>query len=232
MAYTLWSSAPTDPLLDGQESLPTVSVSPETPTDYILYADYHTTPFCPTTSQIQLQPIVVPMAEMKVNPEALTYDNLDFTAYDISRHPEAERAWYIDWLMQGETGTTLYGTAPIDADSVVVALRVYNGLCYDTAVTILPVHRVAIYAPNAFTPLRDNNNLFTIVGQGIVSGELYIYNREGLLVHHATDYQAGWNGRRDADGRLCPQGNYVWKLIYHATDHTSRTEVGTILLIK
>ncbi len=232
IAYTLWSSAPADMMLDGQERQSTVNVSPDTPTEYILYADYRTTPFCPTTSQILLQPIAVPMAEMKVNPDALTYDRLDFTAYDISRHPEAERAWYVDWMLQGETSATLYGTAPIDADSVVVALRVYNGMCHDTAVTVLPVHRVAVYAPNAFTPLRDNNNLFIIVGQGIEEGELYIYNREGLLVHYTRDYTKGWDGRRDADGALCPQGSYVWKLTYQATDHTTRTEVGTLLLIK
>ena len=232
MAYTLWSSAPADQTLDGQERQPTVIVAPQSPTDYILFADYRSTPFCPTTSQINLAPISVPEAQMKVNPEALSYDNLDFTAYDIN--PIWERAWLVDWLLQDETSTTLTGTAPIDADSVTVALRVYNGQCYDTAVRVLPIHRVAIFAPNVFTPLRDNNNRFDIVGQGILEGELFVYNREGLLVHHSADYTTGWDGRRDSDGRLCPQGNYVWKLTYRATDRptATRTEVGTILLIR
>ena len=232
VAYTLWSSAPTDPTLDGQEQQPTVIVSPQTATDYILFADYRSTPFCPTTSQIELTPITVPEAEMKVNPEALSYENLSFTAYDIN--PQWERSWYIDWLLQDESGPTLYGQTPIDADSVTVALRVYNGQCYDTAVQVLPIHRVALFAPNVFTPLRDNNNRFVIVGQGIIEGELFVYNREGLLVHHTTDYTSGWDGRRDSDGRLCLQGNYVWKLIYRATDRPkgTRTEVGTVLLIR
>ena len=232
MAYTLWSSVPADPMLDGQERQTTVTVAPQSATDYILYADYHSTPFCPTTASIRLNNIVVPTAEMKVNPTQLTYEQLDFTAYDISHSPEPERTWYIDWMIQGETGPTLYGTAPIDADSVTVALRVYNGLCYDTAIHVLPIHRVAIYAPNAFTPLREDNNRFIISGVGIDEGELFIYNREGLLVYHSKDYTAGWNGRRSTDGAICPQGNYVWKLAYRASDHTSRTEVGTVLLIK
>ena len=234
MAYTLWSSVPADPTLDGQEELTTVTVGPQQATDYILFTDYRSTPFCPTTSQIKLTPITVPEAEMKVNPEALSYDDLSFTAYDISYHPERERAWYIDWLMQSEKGPELTGTAPVDADSVIVALRVYNGQCYDTAMRVLPVNRVALFAPNAFTPLRDNNNRFVIVGHGIIDGELFVYNREGLLVYYTTDYTNGWDGRRYSDGRLCPQGNYVWKLIYHATDlpNSSRTEVGTVLLIK
>ena len=234
VAYTIWSSAPTDPTLDGQELLQNISVSPLQTTDYILFADYRNTPFCPATSHIELHPITVPTAEMKVTPEALGYNNLDFTAYDISHHTELERSWYIDWLLNDETGSTLYGTAPIDADSVTVALRVYNGQCYDTAVRVLPIHHVALFAPNVFTPLRDDNNRFIIVGQGIIEGELFIYNREGLLVHHSNDWAAGWDGRRDSDGRLCLQGNYVWKLVYRAIDRPSatRTEVGMVLLIR
>ena len=232
MAYTIWSSAPADPTVDGQERQSTIEVHPSATTDYILFADYRSAPFCPATSQITLTPIQVPAAGLKVNPEALTYDDLTFTAYD--RNPMWERSWFVDWLPQEESGPTLHGTAPIDADSVTVALRVFNGQCYDTAVQVLPIHRVALFAPNAFTPLQESNNLFFVAGHGIVWGELYIYNREGLLVHYTKDYTTGWDGRRDADGSLCGQGNYVWKLVYRATDRPSatRTEVGTVLLLR
>ena len=234
MAYTLWSSVPNDQLIDGNEEQTIITVAPQTATDYILFADYRTTPFCPATSHISLTPIKVPEAEIKVNPQSLSYENLEFSAFDISINKEPVRAWYVDWVLQEETGPSFYGHALGDADSVTIAMQTYNGQCYDTASVVLPIRRVALFAPNAFTPQEETNNRFVILGTGIIGGELYVYNRDGLLIHYASDYTQGWDGRKDSDGAMCPQGNYVWKLIYRAIDRPSanRTEVGMVLLIK
>ncbi len=232
MPYIQWSSVPADDLLDGQEHLATVDVMPRSATEYILYADYQERPLCPATASVTLNPVIVPEAIMKVNPQALGYNKMDFEAYDISHQQWDRRTWYLDGNAQSETGPTFSGQADHDADSVVIALEVYNGMCYDTALQVLPVNRVSLYAPNAITPLRDDNNRFEIVTQGVLSGELYIYNREGLLIYYTPDYTRGWNGV-DQNGRTCLQGNYVWKLIYRAVDRPSadQVEVGTLLVI-
>ena len=228
---------------------PSIIVSPIETTTYTAYVDYHAAPLCPLTMDLNLRPVVVPEAILKVNPEALRYNEMSLEAYDLtdvrpySIHPEDVekwvRSWYIDWLQQEETSWHLHYDAVPDEDTLTVALRVYNGQCSDTTIRLIPIQRVALYAPNAFTPLRDNNQRFIIVGYGILESELYIYNREGLLVYSATTshpdgkLDTGWDGRRD-DGTLCPQGNYVWKLIYVTVDshHKKQSEVGNVLLIK
>lgn len=224
--YTVWSS--TDPMLDGQELLRSVIVAPAEPTTYYLYADYHELPLCPLADSIRLVPIVIPEAQMRVNPGVLTFNNLDFNAYDLSRDNEARR-WYVDWQEQENTASHLTGSANPALDSLCVALSVYNGQCWDTVIQTVPIRKVSIYAPNAFTPGADSNQRFALVTRGITDGEISIYNREGLLVYRTTEFNTtGW------DGGNAPQGNYVWVLRYHAIEHPEalQTEKGSVLLIR
>lgn len=226
--YITWSSVPYDSLLDGHEHDAHLTVSPHSVTDYLLYVDYYETPFCPYTETLTLRPITIPKAVLEVNPEALKYNAMDYNAYDASL-PYEDRTWYVDWMQQDETSRHLSGQGSPENDSIVIALRVYNGQCYDTAVYILPVLKVLVLAPNVFTPSLDINNRFTIATQGVIDGELFIYNREGLLVFRTKDFnQQGW------DGAGCVQGNYVWRLDYHAVDHPEmlKSTVGSILLLR
>ena len=149
------------------------------------------------------------------------------------------RSWYLDWLMQPETDWHVQYEPLPDEDTLVLALRVYNGQCADTAIYLMPIARAALFAPNVFTPLRDNNNRFFILGHGIAHGELFVYNREGMLLYRTKasstggDFEIGWDGRRQ-DGTLCEQANYVWKLVYTTLDKPDdeKTEVGNILLLR
>lgn len=226
--YIFWSSSPHDPLLDGNETLSLVTVAPDEPTEYLLYADYRQSPLCPITESITLFPVTIPEAELNVVPKALKYNSLEYNAYDISKEYQ-ERSWYLDGIHQNETSRHLWGFADTDADSLVIALSVFNGQCRDTAISVVPILRVAIFAPNVFTPNLDENNRFFLSHHGILDGELFIYNREGLLVYRTTDFSnLGW------DGGNCPQGNYVWRLDYHAIDFPSslKSEIGTVLLLR
>lgn len=228
VAYTRWTSFPTDSLLDCNEDLLSVTVAPSSSTEYSLYADYRETPFCPSTQSVILRPIEVPVAQLQVNPGALKYNAMDYAAYDVSME-YVERTWYIDGIRQSEPSRILYGHGDLETDSIAIALSVYNGQCLDTASYILPVLRVAVFAPNAFTPNLDINNRFTLVTHGVIDGELFIYNREGLLVYQTTDFgNLGW------DGGNCQQGSYVWRFIYHAVDYPTslKSEIGTVLLIR
>ena len=245
MPYTRW----TDNHSALRDLNPVVEVSPQTNTVYRAYVDYHAAPLCPLTDSISVRPVVVPDAVLKVNPEALRYDALEFDAYDLSTvaprsiHPtDADiwiRGWYVNGLLQNETEWHLHHLAAPDRDTLLLALRVYNGQCADTAIRLIPINRVAIFAPNVFTPLRDNNQRFLIVGHGIRQAELFVYNREGLLLYRTTataadgNIEIGWDGRR-SDGTLCEQGGYVWKLVYGTVDglHSDAQEVGTVLLLK
>lgn len=127
----------------------------------------------------------------------------------------------------------IHGQASFDADSVIVTLELADSICSDTATRVIHIDDLAVYAPNAFTPSREDNNRFVIVTRGVARGELTIYQRDGLLVYHTDDYTQGWDGRT-SDGTPCIQGNYVWKLVYQPNlwPGTQRTQVGSILLIR
>ena len=244
--YTRWSSSPHDPRLDGHRFDTLVDVHPSSATThYYLYADYHATPLCPYSDTLSLNPVVVPVAEIKVNPEAFTWQQLTYHAYDLtperphSIHPDDpplwQRRWFVDGADQADDSRHIQGSIDpqTGTDSVTLALEVFNGQCLDTATVVVPTLLVSLFAPNIFTPLEATNNRFVIVGNGILDAELFIYNREGLLVFHTDDLNLGWDGR-DSGGTLCPQGAYVWRLNYHAVDHpeTPVSEVGTVTLIK
>lgn len=228
----------------------TLDVTPAEPfTTYTAYVDYHAQALCPLTTDVSLRPVVVPEADFRYSPGALRYNDLDFDAWDLtpirprSIHPDEPDVWRRRWLAQQVpiSDTSYHLTheiilaelPPDDRDTLQLALTVFNGQCYDTAVHLLPMLRVAIFAPNAFTPTEESNNRFIISTQGVTDAELSIYNREGLLVYRSKDLSVGWDGRRN-DGVLCEQGNYVWKLIYHTIDHPEalRDDVGTVLLIR
>ena len=115
------------------------------------------------------------------------------------------------------------------SDSVEVMLVVEANGCTDTALCVIPVLRNSLWAPNVFTPGQDNNVLFRPVGEGIISGEMYIYRRNGMLVTHLKDYTVGWDGR--CHGKLCPEETYVWVLIYNTARNRRLKAVGTVTLL-
>ena len=232
MPYLRWRSEPHDPLIDGQQGMAAITVHPESETDYVLYAAYTAAGLCRDSMHLRLSPVRVPEAEIRVLPMALTVSQLDYTAYDVSTHDYQERVWRVDGVVQAEVSRTLTGTASPTADTVRIELELYNGQCRDTALALVPVQTVALFAPDIFTPGRESNNRFFIGGQGILDGELYVYNRDGLLVYRTADFRTGWDGRR-ADGTLCPQAAYVWKFVYHAVSQpdAARVEVGTVTLV-
>lgn len=227
-----------------------LDVTPSEPySTYEAYVDYHRQTLCPLTAQVSLRPVVVPEADFRYSPGALRYNDLEFDAWDLtpvhprSIHPNEPDVWRRRWIAQQTplSDTSYHLTheiilaelPPDDRDTLQLQLSVFNGQCYDTAVHLLPMLRVAIFAPNAFTPTQETNNRFIIATQGVYDAELSIYNREGLLVYRSNDLSVGWDGRRN-DGTLCEQGNYVWKLIYRGIDRDEgkRDEVGTVLLIR
>ena len=227
-----------------------IEVIPTEPyTTFHALVDYHKRTLCPLTENIKLRPVVVPKAEFRYSPEALRYNHMDFDAWDLtpivprSIHPSDPNVWRRQWTAQQTPlpdssfhlnhEVILSQLPPEKRDSLELMLSVYNGQCYDTAIHILPILRVALFAPDIFTPTEETNNRFVILTQGIIDCELRIYNREGLLVYTTDNPSAGWDGRRK-DGTPCQQGNYVWKLTYHSIDHpqSTRSEVGTVLLIR
>lgn len=77
--------------------------------------------------------------------------------------------------------------------------------------------------PNAFTPNTGgptggyysqksdaNNQVFHPVSSGVVTYNLKVYSKQGLLVFESDDLMKGWDGYYK--GNLCNPGVYVWKV--------------------
>ena len=240
--YIQWTSS-ADPTFLSHH--PTLAVAPTQTTIYQAYTDYHRTPLCPATATVALNPIIVPDATIEVTPEILNYKNMTLNAYDRSGAypysiypddpPQWVRQWWLDRELLPYSGAHLSHDVShyTRTDTVRLILSIFNGQCSDTAMRLVPIRRVTLYAPNAFTPGESDNNTFSIVSQGITDAHLIIYNREGLLIWQTTDLSIPWDGRR-TDGTPCQQGSYVWKLTYRAIDYPERlqSEVGSILLLR
>ena len=69
----------------------------------------------------------------------------------------------------------------------------------------------------------------------VVSGDvknyhLSVYNRFGMLVFESYDYRKGWDGL--VQGQNQNPGNFVWTCTYSVDDQISKTEKGSVLLVR
>ncbi|MCH7408415.1 gliding motility-associated C-terminal domain-containing protein [Belliella sp. DSM 111904] len=99
----------------------------------------------------------------------------------------------------------------------------------EIAVEVLASYRVMI--PNAFTPNGDGvNDLFFPKVRGVKTYEFYIFNKWGELIYtNMNGEDEGWDGR--LNGKMSPNGNYVYKLVFEAEDGEKGSQTGVFTLI-
>ncbi len=102
-------------------------------------------------------------------------------------------------------------------------------------VEIQPI--VTFYVPNAFTPNSDGKNEgFKGVGEGIDNStyNLWVFDRWGLMIYHASDINSTWDGRMKGDeGKPVLQEDvYVWKVKFNDIFGTEHEYHGTVTLVK
>ncbi|MCQ2297269.1 MAG: gliding motility-associated C-terminal domain-containing protein [Bacteroidales bacterium] len=186
-------------------------------------------------SVVTLKLEVIPVhAEISLSPTGATLDNLIIRLTDISTGND-RREW-----MEMPNGATsesyIYNyTFPADKDSVQLRLRAISNLgCEDTAYVTIPMLKETIWLPNAFSPLADApNNVFRPIGIGLTEMELWIYNRQGQLIHHQVGLDSYWDGITD-QGVVCQQGAYVYRIKYAnvLNPEAKQIKTGTITLIR
>jgi gliding motility-associated-like protein len=149
---------------------------------------------------------------------------------DISR-AAIDRLWIIG--DDEYTDSKLHYIYPSDMDTVPLSLIAYSDDgCADTLNRLLQIDRTAIFAPNTFTPSLETNSRWYIVSRDIEEMEVWIYNRQGNLVHYYSGADGYWDGTRN--GKPCEQGVYVFRAEYHSRVYPDRLQsmIGTILLIR
>ncbi len=109
----------------------------------------------------------------------------------------------------------------------------------ESAVTAINGGQVKI--PNAFTPSLDgppnqgslgfaSNDVFLPVVEGVVEFKMEIFNRWGEMLFSTNNQNIGWDGY--FNGRLSPQGVYLFKLQMKFISGESTTRVGDVTLIR
>jgi len=90
------------------------------------------------------------------------------------------------------------------------------------------------FVPSAFSPNLDaTNEVFGVVGTGITSISMQIFNSWGELIYDAEGQNIGWDGTFDA--QLSPQGIYLYKITvtYWKNGKTVNEYLkGTVSLLK
>lgn len=186
-------------------------------------------------SVVTLKLEVIPVhAAISLSPTGATLDNLVIRLTDISTGDDT-REW--QEMPNGATSDSyIYNyTFPAEADSITIRLRAISNLgCEDTAYVTIPMLKEAIWLPNIFSPLADApNNVFRPIGIGITEMEMWIYNRQGQLIHHAEGLDSYWDGTTDS-GLECPQGAYVYRIRYAnvLNPEAKQIKFGSVTLLK
>ena len=68
------------------------------------------------------------------------------------------------------------------------------------------------------------------IGENIKSFELWIYNRWGEEIYHATEINNFWDGRYL--GNKCKIDSYIWSIEYFDFDNTFNSLKGHINLLE
>ncbi len=110
-----------------------------------------------------------------------------------------------------------------------------NG-CVDTAYALIDVEPiVTLQMPNAFTPNNDGlNDSFKGYGylEGLSNYKMTIWNRWGEQIFLTEDPTKGWNGEKDNEGSLSPQGVYVYLIDYLSPRGDVKSLKGHLTLIR
>lgn len=135
------------------------------------------------------------------------------------------------WIIAGNSYTEreISITYPLELDSLEISLEaVSREGCYDTATSVARYDRSRVFCPNAFTPSLEQDDYWRPVMQDVIESEVWIYNRQGVLVAHLVGLEESW------DGGDCPQGTYVYIMHYRTRAHPEwKQELsGSVVMIR
>lgn len=109
------------------------------------------------------------------------------------------------------------------------------GCSGDTTITIDEKSCCELWLPNSFTPNFDgqNDKFAPIINVPISKYQLSVFNRWGQRVFRTNNYDEGWDGSFQNNGKELPTGVYFYRLIY-TCDRADKQEIkqGDVTLIR
>ena len=220
-----WLSVPYDSALGDGNKQNIVKIWPQQTTTYTVVPT-HETRCMQNSSTITIMVLQYPIPTIWTNHIFVDRANPLLRLEDRSPYSNSSLWTFSDGMSeQGARVEHYFGSMN---DSVSISLHTCNEerCCADTTLW-LPVKTQAIWIPNIFTPLEPTNQTFKFVTTlNIIQFDIWIYNRNGALVYHGTDFSKGWDGNRD-DGSPCPQGAYAYRYEYKVDTEPDRVIAGT-----
>ena len=221
-----WTSVPHDSTLTPQQHSSSIVVNPSQPTRYAVTVGYANSDICSSTDSIDILPVVPLSIDWDINStdqqvEAIN-NSVGFTS----------QSWYINGQLSPVESNRIVFYGNPETDSIDLMLIISNDFCSDTARQTVSLLKASLYFPNVFTPGKELNNRFCAYGTGFVDFELWIYDRQGVLLYHSTNPFDCWDGTHN--GTPCPQGTYVYHCRYRnqLMPLADLRSIGTVTLIR
>lgn len=221
-----WESTPPDPELDTLQGQNPITVHPSTTTTYYLLDAANN-----IIASITVGTAPPPIPCVESNRDFIDFDHPVITLHDCSENRHTTTWTFSDGLhFTGERVRRQFHRPLPDTITITMTTCNRYNCCADTTIGFSPKIR-SVWFPNVFTPDADINNRFScFTSMEVVSFELFIYNRWGLLVWQTNDVNQGWNGTHD--GTPVQQGAYVYR--WHLKDiyGDRHNGIGTVTLLR
>ncbi|MGP8215425.1 MAG: PKD domain-containing protein, partial [Bacteroidia bacterium] len=181
----------------------------------------------------------IPVAKFTANPNPTVLVNNPTVVFNNASTGTPPLTY--DWVTFGDglDSTAITENAVhtyIDTGTFNVVMVVTNKYgCVDTAIEPVVVQPVwTFYVPNAFTPNGDGlNDGFIGKGVNILTYEMWIFDRWGMLLYHCTSMSEPWNGTvQGGSGGICQEDTYVWLIDITDVFHNQHRYIGRVTLIK
>ena len=173
-----------------------------------------------------------PVAQFDFNPRETTVLNSEITFDNYSINANT-----YSWAFGDNTSST--ATNPIHNyathGTYMITLIASNTFgCRDTVMAELLIEpEFNFYIPNAFTPDGNGRNeVFTAVGEEIVTFDMQIFNRWGELIYETSSLEKGWDGSAKGGSEISLAGVYVYNIKLTDWQGLQHKFVGKVSLLK
>ena len=208
----------------------------DTPGIYPILLEMETEGYCVRSLAFESDQSVevwpVPLAAMDIDPNDV--DIINPVVWVSYLGNEEVDCYYSFGDGTGAEGCDLQHTYD-DGGTFDVVQTVTNGYgCSSVATGQVNVGGSVFYAPTAFTPDGDGlNEVWLPSVRGVTRYDLRITNRWGELVFATDDPEEPWLGQVGNDGKhYCPNGSYVYQVVYEDQLGYPRTAEGHVLLLR
>jgi gliding motility-associated-like protein len=189
------------------------------------------------TKHRYIQVFANPIAAFDPSPNPASVLDASITMYNQSSSDV--NYWY--WNFGDGTNLSPSTISPehlfphVVAGNYTVTLIVHNADgCYDTVAHEIVIQpEFAFFIPNAFTPNGDGiNDYFYGSGVGIVTYDLWIFDRWGNMIFHGLNLSDKWNGKANNGSDMAQIDTYVWKVKLMDIFNKTHDYIGTVTLVK